>query len=100
MVRRRRSRRKGRGRGKSAQRTVFKLIRLGALAAPAIAEAVSGKATIDKIADAGEAYTGYNFRYPERGWSGHALLRGWGPFLGACLATYGIPKLVGLIRRL
>lgn len=79
-------------------RTAFKLIRLGALVAPAGYAAATQPDLPNKVASALVMYTGYNIRdgrfYPSE------LAKGWGPFLMACLATYGIPKISGIIRRL
>ena len=95
---RRMARRKRRRGGKSMTRTAFKLVRLAALGAPALAHATSSASTDDKIKHIIMDYTGYNL-YSYK-WQPEKLLRGWGAYLGACLATYGIPKMVSIIRRL
>ena len=97
MVRRyRRRRRRG---GKSMTRTAFKLIRLGALAAPALAHGMRRDLdTREKIITVFSRYTGY--RMDDGTFHSEYLAEGWGPYIMACVATYGIPKLVGIIRRL
>ena len=94
---RRMGRRKRRRGGKSMTRTVFKLVRLGALVAPAASVAVGPEDNRWKLNKALEMYTGF---WPGRAWKPEKMLQGWGPYIGACLATYGIPKLVSIIRRL
>ena len=100
MVRRyRRKRRRG---GKSMTRTAFKLIRLGALAAPPIYEITSamkrGEGIESGIAYAMADMTGYDIR--DGSFNMGRLAKGWGPYLMACLTTYGIPKITSIIRRL
>ena len=97
MVRRyRRKRRRG---GKSMTRTVFKLIRLGALATPALGVAMDKTHSPQWKLDYGVSiYTGFSMLDGKMHWD--RLLRGWGPYIGACLTTYGIPKLANIIRRL
>lgn len=96
-VRRMANKKKRRG-GKSITRTAFKLIRIGALGAPALGRAMQKSSTQDKINDGVEDYTGYSLRHKD--FKLERLARGWSPYLGACLATYGIPKLIGIIRKL
>jgi len=86
-------------RGKSMVTTAFKLVRLGALAAPAANELIFGADTpAGRVKHVIKAYTGYDM------YSGtfafENLAKGWLPYIGACLTTYGIPKLVNIIRRL
>ena len=93
---RRRKKRKG---GKSLSQQVFKWIRVGALVAPAVGEALAWRGQPQDIpAEIIKDYTGYKYTTGEfqLDW----LARGWTPYLMACLTTYGIPKLAGLIRRL
>ena len=98
----RRYRRKRRRGGKSMTRTAFKLIRLGALAAPAVYEVTSamsrGEGIESGISYAISDYTGYDVRTGK--FDMGRLARGWGPYLMSCLTTYGIPKLTSIIRRL
>ena len=79
-------------------RTAFKLIRLGALAAPGIYRAAKGGRPEDVVNDIFAYYTGYNVKDRKFRWEW--LMQGWGPYLGAVFTTYGIPKLVSIIRRL
>ena len=94
---RRMGKKKRRG-GKSIQRTAFKLIRLGALAAPGVFIAMKPISSKDKVNDIITAYTGYSPRWGD--FRFERLLQGWGAYLGAVLTTYGIPKLTGIIRKL
>ena len=82
--------------GKNTTARLFKLVRLGALAAPAISYAMGGGSGEDKVKSIMHAYTGYR----DGKFDFHKLAIGWGPYLGAIVVTYGIPKLAGLIRRL
>jgi len=95
---RRMVRRKKRRGGKSLQATVFKWMRVGAIFAPGLAIAVQKKSTEAKVEEVVEAYFGYNI--PQKKMVFSSLLRGWGPFIGATLVTYGIPKLAGILRRI
>jgi hypothetical protein len=95
---RRTARRKKRRGGPSIIRTAMKLIRLAALAGPGIHDAMRGVDGKQKLTFIIESYTGYNldkgeFRFE---W----LARGWTPYLGAVAATYGIPKIAGILRKL
>ena len=91
----RRKRRRG---GKSITRTSFKLLRLGALAAPAIHQAMVPQSNEKKINNILACYTGFSMEDGKFYWEW--LARGWTPYVMACLATYGIPKLTSIIRRL
>jgi len=94
---RRRRKRRGGG-GKNLQGTVFKWIRIGALVAPGVYAAMQGGTWQERLSYALAKYTGYE------AWNGQfnagQLVEGYGPFLAATLATYGIPKIAGIIRRL
>ena len=92
---RRKKRRRG---GKSITRTAFKLVRLGALAMPAVGTFMSLGTGREGMRHVGRKYTGYD--YVDGSFKFDRLLQGWGPYIGACLATYGIPKIVSIIRRL
>ena len=97
--RRKMGRRKKRRGGKSMTRTAFKLIRLGALVANPIRIAmIPNVDPSTKITWAFQDYTGYNIQ--DGSFKFERMARGWGPYLMACAATYGIPKLVSIIRRL
>lgn len=77
---------------------MFKYVRMAALAAPAVDFAMRAEPIDTKVGRILRAYTGYDK------WSGtfkpEALLQGYLPFLGATVATYGIPKLAGILRGL
>ena len=74
------------------------MIRLGALIAPG-AQAVMSRGPTQAALELGIArYTGYDFA--DQKWKPHLLVEGWGPYLGAILTTYGIPKLASIIRKL
>ena len=92
-------RRKKRRGGKSIARTVMKWLRIGALVAPAVEAAVNPKwpKAENKLHVIMYRYSGYDMNTGK--WHPEALLQGWGPYLGTCLATYGIPKLMGIIRK-
>ena len=101
-VKRRMARRKRCGGGKSLQRTIFKWIRVGALVAPGVGMGVNAakkgwgaEGVIDQVL---QCYTGYSFIH--RKFDMKWLVTGWGPFLAATLATYGIPKIAGILRKL
>ena len=95
---RRMARRKRRRGGKSMTRTAFKLIRLGALAGPGIYQALRPATAEKKMMRVLRTYTGYNIE--DGSFSAVELTKGWGPYLMACLATYGIPKISSILRRL
>lgn len=85
--------------GKSMTRTAFKLIRLGALVAPAIGVGMRTDLNGEQKFRVGiQYYTGYDYRTGT--WNPSNLLRGWGAYLGAVVATYGIPKIASILRRL
>lgn len=84
--------------GKNTTATLFKLVRLGALVAPAAYIAVQPWDTKFKVRIGMKRYTGFDIETGE--WHAGDLLKGWGPYLGAVVATYGIPKIAGIIRRL
>jgi len=96
-ARRYRKKRRGGG-GKSLTRTAFKLIRIGALIAPAAHYAMITASPENKIRYGLRAYTGYDMTTGS--WDFGRLAEGWGAFLGACLATYGIPKITSILRKL
>jgi len=84
--------------GKSLQQTVFKWIRVAGLLAPVGRAFVEGGSPAHMANTAISRWTGYSFEEGIFRWE--HLVEGWSPFVAACLATYGIPKLVGIIRRL
>jgi len=78
-------------------RGAFKFLRLGALAAPGIVRAIGPGTTEDKVKMGLRAYTSYN------AYTGKcepaALIEGYGPYVLTSIVTWGIGKLVGMIRR-
>ena len=85
-------------RGKSLQNTAFKWIRVAALVAPAFEVATKRISMESKVREGIRRYTGFNLARGTMDWG--ALLLGYGPLLGATVATVGIPKLSGIIRRM
>jgi len=92
------ARRKNRGCGKSFTRTAYKLVRVGALAAPAVATAMAQASGHAKVRQGLRWYTGYDIDTGKFDFGD--LAKGWMPFIGASLVTYGIPKITGLLRKL
>jgi hypothetical protein len=90
--------------GKSLQTTVFKWLRIGALAAPAIVVATQPMKIDQKANEIFRLYSGVNIKHSMESnslqWDGGRLAMGWLPYLTTVLATYGIPKIAGIIRRL
>jgi len=84
--------------GKSFVQTAYKLIPALALAAPGLSAAFGTGNTKYKVTTAVKYYTGYNMDLKMFIWSDFAV--GWTPFVAASLATKGIQKLNGLIRRI
>jgi len=95
---RRMARRKRRRSGKSITQQAFKWIRVGALVAPEVAEIMQYGLTRGAMRTIISNKTGFNI--DTKTWDASQLLKGWGPYLGAVIATYGIPKLAGILRRL
>jgi len=84
--------------GKNLQATVFKWLRIGSIFAPELVRAAQKKPIDNILANMVYEKTGLN---PADGsFELGRLVKGWGPFFATCLATYGIPKLVGIIRRI
>jgi len=84
------------GKGGFSTTKIFKLLRMGALAMPAATIAMSTNTPEMKLRMGMTQYTGFD---PNTGkFDFGNLLMGWGPFLGATLATVGIPKLTKIIR--
>lgn len=87
--------------GKSflSTQTLMKFVRIGALASPAIAVAVRGDIGMQaKINQIIRTYTGFDMKTSKFRWG--ELAKGWLPYLGSVLITYGIPKIAGMLRRL
>jgi hypothetical protein len=77
---------------------IFKYVRWAALGAPAARIATLQTSTPDKLRRGIEAYTGYNIENGQ--FNLGKLAEGWGPYLTASVTTYGIPKLISIIRGL
>ena len=91
------AKRKGRGGGKSLQRTIFKWLRVGALVAPGVIRAAA-QGPWDKKLHAGVlGYAGINM---DGKFDSRVLLNCWTPFLAVTAMTYGIPKIANILRRL
>jgi len=84
-------------RGGFNQQRVFKIVRLAALALPAVGIAMSGASTANKISQAKREYFGIA---PDGRLDLASLAKGWGPFALSIALTYGIPKMAGLLRGL
>jgi len=82
--------------GKFSTAKIFKLVRLAALGAPAAGIATSALTPEAKVREGIRAYTGYDMG--TKTFSFQHLQQGWLPFLGASVATYGIPKITSMIR--
>lgn len=92
------ARKKRRRRGGSIVQTAFKFIRLGALIGPGIAESTNYSEPLDKVAGALLSYSGYSHKNKQFFWD--LFAKAWTPYLLASMATYGIPKLTGFIRKI
>lgn len=77
---------------------LMKYIRLAALAAPAASAVMSHGANAVGANLAVARYTGYDIQGNR--FSLDYLKQGWMPYLAAVAATYGIPKIAGIIRGL
>lgn len=75
---------------------IFSLIRQLALVAPAISVATSGGTPQDKISHAISLYTGYSIS--QNNFDASRLMKGWGGFISASLATKLIPAVNKLIK--
>lgn len=78
--------------------TFMKFARLFALAAPAAAVAMGPGDAPSKIKEGMRIYTGFDMN--TGAWGLGNLAQGWLPYLGTSVATYGISKINGIIRRL
>lgn len=77
---------------------LMKYIRLAALGAPVISGVAKYGASKAAAVEAIKLYTGVNVA--TGGFDARFLAQGWTPYLASVLATYGIPKLAGIIRSL
>jgi len=87
-----------RGGGKSLQTTVFKWLRIAALVGPGAYQAIKWPKLEDKARQVLIRYTGYDMETGQ--FALKYLAEGYGPFLMTVLATYGIPKIAGIIRKI
>ena len=83
--------------GKNTLATVFKLIRYGALVGGGYQSYVDGGQGGKGLL---YALLGYGGIGTDNQFHSHVLARHWVPYLVACATTHGIPKLVGIIRKL
>ena len=77
---------------------IFKYLRLGALAMPAVNIALGTATPQEKLRIAMQRYTGFNML--NNTFNMQDLITGWGPFVATTLVTAGVPKLTKLIRGL
>jgi len=99
MVRRKYLRR-GRRRGRSLSlSTGYKFVRLGAFVLPGLYEATyaPGWSLADRLIGGLGVYAGWN--QATKKFEFDQVKKAWVPFITACVLTYGIQKLNGLIRR-
>jgi len=93
-----------RKRGSNLQAKVFKWLRIGALAAPGAIYATQPISLDQKVNEILRVYSGVNVKHSIESdklqFSWERLAMGWLPFLTTTLATYGIPKIAGILRRL
>lgn len=75
---------------------IMKFVRLFALGSPVIAGVAQHGMTMEAGKVALKGYTGVDMNTGQ--FDAAALAAGWTPYLAAILATYGIPKLAGIIR--
>ncbi|GAG75518.1 unnamed protein product [marine sediment metagenome] len=88
----------GKKKGFINQAKIFSLLRTGALAMPAVLIATTpGLTNEQKIQRGITHYTGWHFQRQK--WDFEEMKKGWMPFVGASLATIGIPKILSMIRR-
>jgi len=76
---------------------MFKFLRIGALAAPAAVRALGPGTAQQKFTLAICDYTGFDMSNGT--FHAEYLKRGWLPYIATAALTYGIPKLLQLIRR-
>jgi len=94
---------KKRRKGGNLQATAFKFIRLGSLLAPGLHTFGEAQAHYggDMVMAGASALAGYGGWDTAQGkFRPELFAKHWLPFLGSVAATYGIPKLVGIIRRI
>lgn len=92
------NRRMGKKGGFNTQK-IFKLVRIGALALPAVARMTDNRVSMEgRVRNALKAYTGYDIA--NKSFRLQDAAEGWMPFVAASLITYGVPKITGMIRGL
>lgn len=98
MTRRRYFNRRRHGGGKSLAQGLMKTARGIAVLADGIMIAVGGGSLQEKAKWVLRDYTAIDI--DTNSVQPHYLAKGWGPYLVTAAVTYGIPKLIGMIRRL
>lgn len=80
-------------------RTVLRFIKMGAFVAPPLGEAVRPDIhSQDKVMRILEGWSGFNLETGK--WTFSELKRGWLPYIITDLMEVGVPKIIGMIRRL
>ena len=75
---------------------IFKYLRLASLGVPILVGVSRYGFSLDAAKDAFRQYSGVNVNNGTFSWA--SLAQGWTPFVGTSLVTYGIPKLMKMIR--
>ena len=76
---------------------IFKYVRIGALAMPAAMHAIGPGTPIQKLTNIKRDYLGVG---TDGVWRPEYMAKGWMPFVAASAVTYGIPKIMSIIRGL
>ena len=76
---------------------IFKYLRMGALAMPAAQTIIGPGTPAQKLVVLKRDYMGVG---TDGVWRPEYMAKGWMPFIGTSLVTYGIPKVMALIRGL
>jgi len=84
--------------GKINTQKLMKYLRMAALAAPIVQGVANYGVSQAAAVTALRGYTGVNVQTGQ--FSMERLVEGWTPYLASVVATYGIPKLAGIIRSL
>jgi len=90
------ARKKKRRSGKSITRTMFKLLPVAALFAPAASELVKPISMENKISGIVVKYTGWDI--VQNRWMPEKLAGGWMPYITTKLIIKGVQKLGGIIQ--
>lgn len=98
MARRRYTRKRYSRKSFFSTQSLFKFIRIGALVAPGVQAAMSTTDNKLRVSRVIQRYTGYDIANNKFDWT--YLGWGWMPYLASILATKGISKLSGILRRL